>query len=212
MSKESIVLINGHEYRYQWNPQSKAMEYLGPVGNAPSISQEQFQSAMTEHFDHYTPEEREAIMNSPEYIEWEAKKKNEIELGAVPTPKKGFFHAFMTDVGKGAVRIDEKTWPGRVNRSDKKGREDPQTKKTIKSIAKQVKERGQTKTRKAGLTVKFAESRFFQGEEFTLEVARETRKEADMAADNLRRNGFKVRVVYPKDKSAFAVYKGPLRG
>jgi hypothetical protein len=46
MSKDSIALINGHEYKYRWNPNSKQMDYLGPVGNAPTLSEEQFKIAM----------------------------------------------------------------------------------------------------------------------------------------------------------------------
>jgi hypothetical protein len=44
--KDSIARISGHEYRYRWNPDSKTMDYLGPVGDAPSLSEDQFREAM----------------------------------------------------------------------------------------------------------------------------------------------------------------------
>jgi hypothetical protein len=47
MSKDSIAVINGHEYKYRWNSESKEMDYLGPVGDAPPLTQEEFK----EHFD-----------------------------------------------------------------------------------------------------------------------------------------------------------------
>jgi hypothetical protein len=44
--KESIAIINGHEYKYRWNPDAKEMDYLGPVGEAPSLSEIQFKEAL----------------------------------------------------------------------------------------------------------------------------------------------------------------------
>jgi hypothetical protein len=46
MSKDSIAMINGHEYKYQYNPETKLMDYKGPVGDAPPLTQEQFQEEM----------------------------------------------------------------------------------------------------------------------------------------------------------------------
>jgi hypothetical protein len=48
MTKESIATINGHDYRYRYNQETKLMDYLGPVGDAPSLSQEQFRKAMVQ--------------------------------------------------------------------------------------------------------------------------------------------------------------------
>jgi hypothetical protein len=48
MSKDSIAVINGHEYKYKYNPESKQMDYLGPVGDAPPLTQERFREAMEE--------------------------------------------------------------------------------------------------------------------------------------------------------------------
>jgi hypothetical protein len=42
MSKDSIALINGHEYKYRWNKESQQMDYLGPVGSSPALSREEF--------------------------------------------------------------------------------------------------------------------------------------------------------------------------
>jgi hypothetical protein len=43
MTKDTIAVINGHEYKYRYNPESKQMDYLGPVGeDAPPLSEEQF--------------------------------------------------------------------------------------------------------------------------------------------------------------------------
>lgn len=40
--KESIVEINGHQYRYGYDPDTQKTKYLGPVGDAPAISQAEF--------------------------------------------------------------------------------------------------------------------------------------------------------------------------
>jgi hypothetical protein len=42
----SVAVINGFEYKYRWLPGQKKMEYLGPVGDAPSLTQEQFKEAI----------------------------------------------------------------------------------------------------------------------------------------------------------------------
>jgi hypothetical protein len=43
MSKDSIAVINGHEYKYRYNPETKLMDYLGPVGeDAPPLSEAKF--------------------------------------------------------------------------------------------------------------------------------------------------------------------------
>jgi hypothetical protein len=46
MTKESIALINGHEYKYRYNPETKLMDYLGPVGDAPPLTEVIFRKAM----------------------------------------------------------------------------------------------------------------------------------------------------------------------
>lgn len=46
MSQESVVEINGHQYRYQYNPDTGKTEYVGPVGDAPIISEAEFLAAM----------------------------------------------------------------------------------------------------------------------------------------------------------------------
>jgi hypothetical protein len=47
MTKDSIALINGHEYKYRYNKETKEMDYLGPVGDAPSLSQSVFHRAVS---------------------------------------------------------------------------------------------------------------------------------------------------------------------
>jgi hypothetical protein len=42
MTKDSIALINGHEYKYKYNPDTKTMDYLGPVGDAPPLTEREF--------------------------------------------------------------------------------------------------------------------------------------------------------------------------
>jgi hypothetical protein len=42
MSKESIAVINGHEYKYRYNKDTGGMDYLGPLGEAPALTQEEF--------------------------------------------------------------------------------------------------------------------------------------------------------------------------
>jgi hypothetical protein len=40
--KENIVEIRGHKYRYAYDQESKKMKYLGPLGNAPPITEDEF--------------------------------------------------------------------------------------------------------------------------------------------------------------------------
>jgi len=42
MSQESIVEINGHLYRYRYNDDTQKTDYIGPVGDAPGITEEEF--------------------------------------------------------------------------------------------------------------------------------------------------------------------------
>jgi hypothetical protein len=43
MPDYTIAIIDGHEYKYRYNPETKLMDYLGPVGDAPLLTQEEFQ-------------------------------------------------------------------------------------------------------------------------------------------------------------------------
>jgi hypothetical protein len=67
MSKDSIAVINGHEYKYRYNPETKGMDYLGPVGDAPPLSQEQFRELFQENndrkeeLDQFLDEMKEAV-------------------------------------------------------------------------------------------------------------------------------------------------------
>jgi hypothetical protein len=44
--RESIVEINRHQYRYEYEPDTKATRYLGPVGSAPPLSEGEFYQQM----------------------------------------------------------------------------------------------------------------------------------------------------------------------
>lgn len=44
--RESIVEINRHQYRYEYEPDTKATRYIGPVGSAPELSEEEFYRQM----------------------------------------------------------------------------------------------------------------------------------------------------------------------
>jgi hypothetical protein len=46
MTEVEIPEGSGNFYKYRWNPESKQMDYLGPKGDAPSISQEDFRVAL----------------------------------------------------------------------------------------------------------------------------------------------------------------------
>jgi hypothetical protein len=46
MSRDTIAVISGKEYRYRYNRDTKEMDYFGPVGEAPPITEEQFRMAM----------------------------------------------------------------------------------------------------------------------------------------------------------------------
>lgn len=67
---------------------------------------------------HYTPEQRKAIMKTPQFLEWKQARKQ--TLGS-SEPEQGWFHAFMTDVGKDADRKGVGRFPGTTRRSDMKG-------------------------------------------------------------------------------------------
>jgi len=45
--RESRVNINGNMYRYRYNPETKATEYLGPVGGSSPLSEEDFLAMIT---------------------------------------------------------------------------------------------------------------------------------------------------------------------
>jgi hypothetical protein len=76
MSKDSIAVINGHEYKYRYNPETKSMDYLGPVGDAPPLTQEEFRMVIekrTIEWDEKTigdtlPPSRVAILNKDKLI------------------------------------------------------------------------------------------------------------------------------------------------
>jgi len=40
--KESIAQIKGSQYRYHYDPETKATKYLGPVGDAPELGETEF--------------------------------------------------------------------------------------------------------------------------------------------------------------------------
>ena len=42
MGKEHVVDIKGNRYRYTYDSTTKSMRYLGPVGDAPSMNEEEF--------------------------------------------------------------------------------------------------------------------------------------------------------------------------
>jgi hypothetical protein len=42
MGKESVVDIAGHQYRYVYNEANGKTEYMGPVGDVPTLSEEEF--------------------------------------------------------------------------------------------------------------------------------------------------------------------------
>jgi hypothetical protein len=42
MPKDSIAVINGNEYKYRYNPETKLMDYRGPVGDSPPLTEAKF--------------------------------------------------------------------------------------------------------------------------------------------------------------------------
>jgi hypothetical protein len=51
--KEHVVDIKGHKYRYIYVPETQGMKYLGPVGDAPEISEDEFMRLVEPHQHHY---------------------------------------------------------------------------------------------------------------------------------------------------------------
>jgi hypothetical protein len=74
---------------------------------------------------HYTKEERERIMRTPEFRSWIRAWKSEKKK----RPKQGYFHAFMSDVGHKAFAHSPKKWPSAVRYSDKDSVEVPKKRK-----------------------------------------------------------------------------------
>jgi hypothetical protein len=77
MSKDSIAVINGHEYKYRWNGETKEMDYLGPVGDSPSLTETQFRElfrAVTFMDVELEPENLETITGGEEEFEEEWKR------------------------------------------------------------------------------------------------------------------------------------------
>lgn len=56
---EHVVKINGGQYRYRYNPDTQATEYLGPVGDAPELGEAEFLAAMMEK--KLTPKQKEMV-------------------------------------------------------------------------------------------------------------------------------------------------------
>jgi hypothetical protein len=111
---ENVVEINGKNYRYRYNLDTQKTEYLGPVGDNPSITEEEF-------FEHYWPEEVAAIKQDPRfgYEKWRKRVSNEYrQYGTRDHMPENLFHAFMTDVGKEAGQQFGQSWGARENVSN----------------------------------------------------------------------------------------------
>ena len=50
MSDESVVIIKGHKYRYRYDYMTGKTIYLGPVGSAPDIGEEEFLSILKRQY------------------------------------------------------------------------------------------------------------------------------------------------------------------
>jgi hypothetical protein len=48
--KESVVEINENWYRYQYDPETQKTQYLGPVGDSPTLSEEEFLREMDRRY------------------------------------------------------------------------------------------------------------------------------------------------------------------
>lgn len=68
MGEDSVVENppnSGNFYRYRYNPDTKAMDYLGPVGQAPTLTEEEFQKwALFREHKELTPKELEKFYES----------------------------------------------------------------------------------------------------------------------------------------------------
>jgi hypothetical protein len=49
----AIVEIKGGKYRYEYNSATGDMEYFGPVGDSPSLSESQFLDALKKNLDQF---------------------------------------------------------------------------------------------------------------------------------------------------------------
>ena len=107
MPRESIVEIpsgSGNKYRYAYDPSSKAMKYLGPVGSAPEITESEFiRSPLTlEEFIMLPKEQREerALGN---ILEWLSSHVDDVEVEEVDQPNEwqsGGYEASGYDQGR----------------------------------------------------------------------------------------------------------------
>ena len=55
---ETIVNIEGYQYRYQYNPDTQLTEYLGPVGDSPPLKESEFLAVATLQVKVLSPEEK----------------------------------------------------------------------------------------------------------------------------------------------------------
>jgi len=67
MGKETVVDISGHQYRYEYDEATKNTRYLGPVGSAPELSEEEFLVVTSKRFNMSDFQERVTTLEREVY-------------------------------------------------------------------------------------------------------------------------------------------------
>lgn len=91
MGKESVVEIKSGKYRYVYNEQTRATEYLGPVGNSPPLSEAEFLKivaiALPQHAELADALEKNLITLKPKFVDleedWEVEVDSEDDVTTV---------------------------------------------------------------------------------------------------------------------------------
>jgi hypothetical protein len=109
---------SGNWYKYEWNPVSKKMEYLGPVGNAPLLTEVQFRKALRKvRAGTYTPDE---VLDNPDLI-WNLPVPEEWEFIKVDIPERESEVRFRLHRPKQFEKIFTLTGEELVNRGYQRG-------------------------------------------------------------------------------------------
>jgi hypothetical protein len=240
MSEVEIPEGSGNFYKYVWNPETKNMDYRGPVGDAPPLQEEMFKEVLLRTRKEIKAWSRKTWDNKKGkwvvvpadenvYIGKDVKDVGEegfSNIGEVT----GILREMSIDLREGAPRAIVQARSMRLKGIIEQSKRGPIKKKKnkIEAIRRLNKWRAKQgwgpvsedigpirptkKQREAPKErAKFAKTRKFTGDIYELEGVRGDQKVAQSMANKLRNEGYKVRVVPNKEKTFFGVYKNGLR-
>jgi len=103
---ESIVTIGDHQYRYRYNQDTKSMDYMGPVGDAPPVNEVEFEKYLLFHDPGV-----QGSLNDPDVGDEELKESVEEAVNLWGGGVQSRFYVSPTD-----RRLDIITRPGNIHK------------------------------------------------------------------------------------------------